>query len=557
MITIQERITRKVPGITSLFIKFDYKPQIIEELKKLDCKDYDKKTQEWEVPLSEATKIIQQLCKLDDIDFKVNQVKDPKYKVFILNKHKTKPFDHQIEAIQYGLNHDKWLLLDTMGLGKSLSAIELAEELKLKNNLKHCLIICGINNLKANWRKEIKQHSNLTCKILGERKRKNGTPINGSIQDRIDDLKTKIDEFFIITNIETLRDDRIIKALEKSPNKIDMIITDEIHATKNPQSQQGKHFLKLTNAKYRLGMTGTLLLNNPLDAYIPLKWIGAERSNYTTFKYHYCQFGGKFHNILTGYKNLSLLKYQLNKYSLRRTKDILNLPAKNIINEYLDMNDMQAQFYENIKNGIIDEVDKVHMSTSSLLAIVARLRQATACPSILTSENIESTKITRACEIAEELIGNGNKVVIFSTFKQTVAELEKKLAKYKPIIATGDSKDEEISKGIDDFQTKKDCNIFIGTWQKCGTGITLTAASYMIFIDTPYTQGAFEQACDRIYRIGTKNPVFIYNLICNNTIDERVLAIVQMKKLMTDYIIDDIIPKEGYNQLKQYIEDLI
>lgn len=557
MITIQERITRKVPGITSLFIKFDYKPQIIEELKKLDCKDYDKKTQEWEVPLSEATKIIQQLCKLDDIDFKVNQVKDPKYKVFILNKHKTKPFDHQIEAIQYGLNHDKWLLLDTMGLGKSLSAIELAEELKLKNNLKHCLIICGINNLKANWRKEIKQHSNLTCKILGERKRKNGTPINGSIQDRIDDLKTKIDEFFIITNIETLRDDRIIKALEKSPNKIDMIITDEIHATKNPQSQQGKHFLKLTNAKYRLGMTGTLLLNNPLDAYIPLKWIGAERSNYTTFKYHYCQFGGKFHNILTGYKNLSLLKYQLNKYSLRRTKDILNLPAKNIINEYLDMNDMQAQFYENIKNGIIDEVDKVHMSTSSLLAIVARLRQATACPSILTSENIESTKITRACEIAEELIGNGNKVVIFSTFKQTVAELEKKLAKYKPIIATGDSKDEEISKGIDDFQTKKDCNIFIGTWQKCGTGITLTAASYMIFIDTPYTQGAFEQACDRIYRIGTKDPVFIYNLICNNTIDERVLAIVQMKKLMTDYIIDDIIPKEGYNQLKQYIEDLI
>ena len=444
-----------------------------------------------------------------------------------------------------------------MGLGKSLSAIELAEELKVKNNLKHCLIICGINNLKANWRKEIKQHSNLTCKILGERKRKNGTPINGSIQDRIDDLKTKIDEFFIITNIETLRDDRIIKALEKSPNKIDMIITDEIHATKNPQSQQGKHFLKLTNAKYRLGMTGTLLLNNPLDAYIPLKWIGAERSNYTTFKYHYCQFGGKFHNILIGYKNLSLLKYQLNKYSLRRTKDILNLPAKNIINEYLDMNDMQAQFYENIKNGIIDEVDKVHMSTSSLLAIVARLRQATACPSILTSENIESTKITRACEIAEELIGNGNKVVIFSTFKQTVAELEKKLAKYKPIIATGDSKDEEISKGIDDFQTKKDCNIFIGTWQKCGTGITLTAASYMIFIDTPYTQGAFEQACDRIYRIGTKDPVFIYNLICNNTIDERVLAIVQMKKLMTDYIIDDIIPKEGYNQLKQYIEDLI
>ncbi len=161
------------------------------------------------------------------------------------------------------------------------------------------------------------------------------------------------------------------------------------------------------------------------------------------------------------------------------------MPKKNIIIEYVEMDNKQFNFYNNIKQGIIDEVDKVHMSTASLLSMIARLRQATALPSILTSELIDSAKIVRAVDLAKEVLSRKEKIVIFSTFKDTVYELEKLLKNENPLIATGDSKDSEISDYIDKFQKDPNYNLFIGTWQKCGTGITLNSASYMIFIDTP------------------------------------------------------------------------
>ena len=89
-----------------------------------------------------------------------------------------------------------------------------------------------------------------------------------------------------------------------------------------------------------------------------------------------------------------------------------------------------------------------------------------------------------------------------------------------------------------------------------GTGITLNAASYMIFIDTPFNYSDFSQACDRIYRIGTKRPVFIYNLICEGTIDERVAQIVDKKQAISDYVIDNKLTSDNLTILKDYILDL-
>lgn len=164
--------------------------------------------------------------------------------------------------------------------------------------IEHCFIICGINTLKINWKKEVEKHSNLSCKILGERVNKKGRYLIGSVEDRLEDLKNKIDEFFVITNIETLRSDKIIKELtnKRAKNKFDMIVVDEIHTFKSPTSQQGKHFLKFTNAKYKIGLTGTVLVNSPLDAYVPLKWLGKDNSTYTNFKYYYCNYGGPFNS---------------------------------------------------------------------------------------------------------------------------------------------------------------------------------------------------------------------------------------------------------------------
>lgn len=557
MIVIEERTTHKLPGITSLFISFDFDSRIVSEIKTLSNYLYDKNSKEWEIPISSLKEILEKLNPLSDIKLKLKKEEIEKDDVYELLNYKTKPFEYQKDGIEYGLNHDRWLLLDAPGLGKSLQLLYLAEELKKRDNIEHCLIVCGVNTLKMNWLKEIEKHSSLNGKILGQRINRKGKLVIGSVKDRLDDLKTPIEEFFVITNIETLRDKDIIKEINSSKvNKFDMIVVDEIHKCKSPTSSQGKNLLKLTNAKYRVGATGTLLLNDPLDAYVPLKWIGAERSTYTNFKYYYCNFGGDFHNILLGFKNINYLKHMIDKYSLRRTKDLLDLPPKTIIDEYVEMNDEQQKFYKNIQEGIVEQVDLVNISTSSLLSMVARLRQATACPSILTSENIRSSKIDRAIDLTRQIVENGDKVVIFSTFKETVNVLANELKDLNPSVNTGDIKDEIISQNIDDFQNNSNSKVFIGTWQKCGTGITLTSASYMIFIDCAWTSASNQQAEDRIYRIGSKDPVFIYYLWCKDTIDERVKEIVEDKEAISDYIVDDKVSDKSIESLKKYIEDL-
>ena len=559
MIKIEERITSKIPGDTSLFISFTYKPIIVEIIKQCNVANYNKKTLEWEVPCTDLAYLIENLSEIEDLEIELlkNEIKENNNVKYELQNYKTKPYNYQIDGIQFGLNHDKWLLLDAPGLGKSLQIIYLAQELKQKKNIEHCLVICGLNTLKNNWKNEILQHSDLSCKILGERINKKGKCVIGSIADRLNDLKNPIDEFFVITNIETLRNDDIIKELKSDKhNKFDMIVVDEMHTSKSPTSQQGKNLLKLS-ANYMVGLTGTILMNSPLDAYVPLKWIGKERSTYTNFKFYYCNYTGQFNNILLGYRNTDLLKDMLESVSLRRTKDLLDLPEKTIITEYVDMNDKQKTFYDNIKEGIIEQVDKVHMSTSSLLAMVSRLRQATACPSILTSENIPSSKIERADDLTRQILQNGDKVVIFSTFKDTLKELYNQLKDLSPIVCTGDMKEEEINNNINIFQNNKDCKVMLATWQKMGTGITLTAASYAIFLDTPWTSAGFLQTQDRIHRIGSKKPVFIYNLVCRDTIDERVLELVNDKGAMSDYIVDNEVNQNTIDNLRKYIQDLV
>lgn len=558
MILIKEKETNKLPGSSSLFVSFDYNADIVDAIKTSTTNAiYDKKTKMWEVSVTNLATLLDKLYTLDDIKLVLKPDEDKREDIqYKLKEFKTKPFKYQLEGINYGLNHDNWLLLDAPGLGKTLQLIYLAEELKDRYNIEHCFIICGINTLKTNWQKEIKKHSDLSCRILGQRVTKSGKIVIGSVAERAAELKSPIDEFFVITNIETIRNEEVLKALQSDINHFDMMVVDEIHTCKSPTSQQGKHLLKLNKSKYKIGATGTLLLNNPLDAFVPLKWIGAENSTYTNFKYYYCNYGGDFHNMLLGFKNIDVLKDTIERHSLRRTKDLLELPPKTIINEYIDMNPNQELFYNNIKRGIVSQVDLVHMSTANLLAMVARLRQATACPSILTSENIYSSKIERAVDLIHQIVENGDKVVVFSTFKDTLNYIYEDVKQYNATINTGDINDSEISKNIDEFQNSDKSKVFLATWQKMGTGITLNAASYAIFIDTPWTSSAYLQAQDRIYRIGTNKPVIIYNLICKDTIDERVLEIIEDKEAISDYIVDDKISDKSINSLRKYIEEL-
>jgi SNF2 family DNA or RNA helicase len=196
------------------------------------------------------------------------------------------------------------------------------------------------------------------------------------------------------------------------------------------------------------------------------------------------------------------------------------------------------KFYDAIKDGVKEEADRVELKAGNLLALTTRLRQATACPSILTTQDILSSKIERAAEIAEDLLSQGEKVVIFSAFKEPIYKLAELMASFGPTINTGDQDESLIAHNVEQFQNDPFSKLFLGTHDKCGTGWTLNAASYAIFLDTPWTWSSLSQSADRIWRVTNSRPAHIKILVCMDTIDERVREIVETKKDLADYIVD-------------------
>lgn len=550
MIRIIETSTPiKISGLSSLLVTFDFNQYIVESLKTIPTYYYHKAIQTWEFPVCYLSRLLDSLTFLDDIQLQLlddSFLSKSQYNQAPLSEtekisFKMKPFDHQLEAINYGLTHEKWLLLDSMGLGKTNSIIWLAETLKRRGLIDHCFIICGVNSLKQNWNKEIAKFSTESAIVLGEHITRTGSIRYKSMDKRAEQLRNPIEEFFVITNLESLRDDRIIEAFKKSSNKFGMIAFDEAHKAATKTSQQGTNLLKL-EAPFKIAATGTLITNNPLSAYVPLSWTENDQSILTTYKSQYCNFGGIKNSQVIGFKNLDVLREEIESCSLRRTLDQVrtDMPPKTITLEVLEPDDNQRKFYEAIKEGVKEEADKIELKSSNLLALTTRLRQATACPGILTTQKVSSCKVDRCVELIQELTSQGEKVVVLSVFKETLNDLVTKLDQFRFSLNTGDVPDSVVSNNVTRFQEDPNEQVFAGTWGKVGTGWTLNAASYLICLDTPYTAAMFDQGTDRIWRVNNTRPAFITVLICKDTIDERVQEIIEHKKELGEYLVDGI-----------------
>lgn len=422
--------------------------------------------------------------------------------------------------------------------GKSLETIAVALKRKEVNKVKHCLIICGVNSLKFNWKDEIETHTNETATILGMRVNKKGKIEIKSNKDKLDDLDN-LKTFFVITNIESLRDANIKEKLIKlvKNNTIEMICVDECHKCSNVTAQQTRALVSIAkDVKYFYGLTGTVLSNSPLDAYIPLKLTGAEKANHTNFKYRYCVMGGFNNYQVVGYKHLDELQSKLNKVSLRRTKeDVLDLPPKTYKVEYVELGTKQRKLYNDVLKTIMDDIDNIMLSPNPLSQLT-RLRQVTADSSILSSTIDDSAKFERLDDIIEEQVSNNEKIVVFSNWTTITNKLFSRYKKYNPAMITGEIKDREAQKKK--FMEDDSCKVLIGTISAMGTGLTLTAATTAVFVDEPFTFTNYEQAADRIYRIGQSKNVTIISLIAKDTIDERVHKIMIRKKNIAEALVD-------------------
>lgn len=570
MINIKLNKSDKCNGEYSLYISFPYNQNIVNVMREQTIRYWHPDTKEWEIPAKSFDSLKKQLkdYEINTTNFDENQFKQI-FSNKVINyipeeyKFKIKPFSHQIDGVNYGLKYNRFLLGDEQGLGKTMQAINIACIKKEQKHYKHCLIICGVNGLKWNWKSEVEKHSNEEGYILGTRYDKKGREKIGTMTDRLEDLRVNTknefinpnmnNSYFIITNIETLRNEKIINELKAlcDMNVIEMLVLDEGHKCKDPSSIQGKHLLKL-QADSMITMTGTPLMNNPLDLYIHLKWLGYEKHSFYSFKQHYCIMGGYGGYQVVGYRHLDQLKEQFDDIMLRRLKkEVLDLPDKIYQNEFVEMTSKQEKIYKEVTLEVKNNIDKVSAAINPLAEMI-RMRQATDYTGILSSTILESAKLDRLDELLEEIIANGNKAIIFSNWtSMTNPTYQRYENLYNPALITGEVKNrvEQEQK----FMNDDSCKIIIGTVGAMGTGLTLTAANYVIFLDEPWNKAIKDQAEDRAHRIGTKDNVTIITMMCKNTIDERIHDIVEQKGKMADLLVDGKLNTQTKKQLVSYL----
>lgn len=553
-IDLPDKLKDNILVTKSAFVAFPYNGMIINYIKSLGIRVYHPDTRVWEIPV---TSIIGLCNKFENEEIHISGVyenlKKEQFAVDIPKDYifKTKPFPHQLDGVRFGLNKKRFLLCDDQGLGKTKQIIDLVGCLEKTENINKVLIICGVNSLKYNWQSEIETHSDEKGWVLGTRYRKRtGKAYEGTNKDKLDDLNNLPDCRYLITNIETLRAmaEKVSKTKYKFPiaeklkelcdkGIISMIAFDECHKSKEPTSLQSRAMINV-QAKYMVAMSGTPLMNKPLDLYFPLHWLGYEQHSFYQFKQHYCTLGGWGGSEIIGYKNLEEIRALMSEVMLRRLKtEVLDLPEKIRKIEYVDMTSKQNQIYKEVYNGVMSDLQKIKFSNNPL-SMMIRLRQATGWTGILSQTVQESAKMDRMVELIEEISASGQKAIVFSNWESMTEVAKEKLKAYNPAYITGATKADDRMNEVTRFQNDKNCKVIIGTIGAMGTGLTLTAAQNVIFLDSPWNMALKAQAEDRAHRIGTKGTVNIITLVCKNTIDERIEELVEKKGQIADALVD-------------------
>lgn len=557
----------------SAFVSFEYDSNLVSIIKSMGTRVYipDKKT--WEIPESAVPMLMSRLHDYDVLLRGKMRHETPESHAQLPSgfMFTTKPYKHQMEGVIYGLEHESFLLGDDQGLGKTKEIIDIAMCRKQTDGIKHCLIICGINGNKYNWADEVKIHSKEDSWILGTRftKRPPIKMIEGSTKDKLEDLNNIPCQFFWITNIETLRGGSfkekqgkrtvirfpIAEKIQELCDRgiIGMIAFDEAHKAKNPDSQQGRALLSIDCKGPKIPMSGTFVLNNPLDLYLPLRWAGFETHSFYAYKQHYCTMGGFGGKEIVGYKNLDELRSMVSKVMLRRVKgDVLDLPPKVHTIEWVDAYPEQKSLYKDVRDQVRDNIDKVKVHPDPLSEML-RLRQVTGYPGIISSTVTKSAKMDRMEELVEEEVAVGGKAIIFSNWSEMTNVIRHKLKKYNPAYITGEVGSVQRMEEKDRFQNDPNCKVMIGTIGALGTGFTLTAAQLVIFVDEPWNRGIKDQAEDRAHRIGTRGTVRIVTILTRDTVDEGVYNLVQKKGKMADLLVDGKVDGKNVDNVLSYL----
>jgi SWI/SNF-related matrix-associated actin-dependent regulator 1 of chromatin subfamily A len=450
---------------------------------------------------------------------KDNTVKDV---VVDYEKYSKRPLlSHQKEAIQKLLENKKFILADDMGLGKTTSSIVAA----LESGAKKILIICPAT-LKINWKREIENYSDRPI-FIAEGKQ----------------FSTEHD--FVIINYDIIKNFHDAKKKDESQilgANFDLVVIDEAHYIKNAQAQRTKlinDFVKKVNRLWLL--TGTPMTSRPIDYYNLLSLIDSPvAKNWMAYVIRYCQ-GYQFKvgprkvwNVM-GASNLEELRDRTSGLTLRRLKeDVLDLPDKIITPIYLRL---KSKEYEEVMGEYYNWYEKNPEESKSLTVQFTKLTKV--------RQIIANEKITQTIELAENILEQDKKVIIFCNFTESLNKIVEHFGK-SAVKVDGSMSKVERQHSVDEFQDNPKVKVFVGNIKAAGVGLTLTSAEAVIMNDLSFLPSDHSQAEDRAYRYGQKNNVLVYYPIFENTIEGIIYDILNAKKQVISTVMGDNVNSADY-----------
>ena len=458
-------------------------------------------------------------------------------------KFKTKPYAHQIKALELSWNKPYYAYFMEMGTGKSKVLLDNIAMLYDAGKINGVLIISP-KGVYKNWHDgeiptHLPNHIDHTA-VLWQ------AMINKKQQKELDKLFTPGEDLHILNmNVEALSTKKGVEFAAKFLRcHRTMMAIDESTTIKNPDAKRTKHICSLGEyAPYKRILTGSPVTKSPLDLYKQCEFLKKEllgHTSYYTFRTRYAvmktaNFGGKSVQIVTGYQHLPELSEKLKPFSYRVLKeDCLDLPPKTFVKRLVTLTPDQKKLYIQMKQLALAQMDGKMMTTATVMTQLMRLQQIT-CGHFTaddgTTKDIDSNRLPELMNVLEETEG---KVVIWAHWQRDVnriiREISKKFGENSFVDYYGLTPMGDRQSNINKFQDlNSPVRFFVGTTQTGGYGITLTAASTMVYYSNGYDLEKRQQSEARIDRIGQHYPMTYIDIYCEDTVDARIVKALKKK----------------------------
>jgi SNF2 family DNA or RNA helicase len=470
----------------------------------------------------------------------------------MLYKFKTKPFAHQLKALEMSWDKEVYAYFMEMGTGKSKVLIDNVSMLYDKGEINGLLLIAPKGVYKNWYDSEIPTH--MVDHI--EKKCVLWTALH--TKEKIKELNTLFksgtDFHILIMNVEAFSTKKgVLFASKFLAAHKSVIAIDEATTIKNPSAKRTKNILKISkDSKYRRILTGSPITKSPLDLYSQCEFLDPYllgHHSFYTFRARYAvtrniNLGARSVQVVVGYRNLGELSDILKPFSFRVLKeDCLDLPEKTWMKRVVTMTPDQSKVYNEMKQTALAHLDGKVLTTNTVLTQLMRLHQITCGHFVAddgTTKDLPCKRIDELLDILEEVEG---KVVIWAQYQRDIhkiiAALSKKYGEGSFVDYYGLTPSDDRQNNIKRFQEEEECRFFVGTTQTGGYGITLTAASTMIYFSNGYDLEKRQQSEARIDRIGQEKPMTYIDIISEDTVDDRIVVALRKKQNIASQIMGE------------------